>query len=127
MEQEKCAGCGMVLSRPCDLQVRSPCPTCGSMARVIEVSITETLEAHDSVGFKHKREGHPKPIAEGISADDFFRKEEKWVTKERLIDREANRYHEKVTNPDTGEVIHICDEPLDEHIGHGAGKRSGPK
>lgn len=121
-DQEKCAGCGAVLNPLADSQIRVPCPACGSMARVIEVSVSATLELHGSIGFKHRRLSHKKPIAEGVSGDEFFRKKQKWVNKERLIDREANRYRERVTDPATGEVIHECDERLDQHTAHGSAK-----
>lgn len=93
------------------------------MLRSFEVSLTDSLELHGSVRFKHKRPGHKKPLAEGISGDDFSHDRGKWVEKERLIDREANRYHEKVVDPATDEVIHECDEPLDKHTDHGTAKR----
>ncbi len=120
--REKCAGCGTVRSRSPEPQLRVPCPACGSMARVIEVSLGDSLEFHESLGFKQKRIGQSKPIAEGVSGDEFFRKEARWVKKERLIDRQANRYRENVTDPATGAVIHHRDEPLDQHIGHGSAK-----
>ena len=86
------------------------------------MSITDSLESHESLGFKQKRPGYKKPIAEGVSGDEFFREESKWVKKERLIDRQANHYRENVTDPVTGEVIHHCDEQLDQHTGHGSAK-----
>ncbi len=89
---------------------------------MVEVSISSTVEFHDSVAFKHKRPGYRRPIAEGVSGDSFFHRLSKWVRLERLIDRLANHYREKVTDPDTGEVIHECDEPLDQHTGHGSAK-----
>jgi hypothetical protein len=125
VHEEKCAGCGLVLPQTPDPHCRVPCLACGSTVRVIGVSITETLECHDSVAFKQKRPRYKKPIAEGMSGDAVFRKESKWVRKERLIDRQANRYRENVTDPLTGEVIHHCDEPLDQHAGHGSAKPKG--
>lgn len=41
---------------------------------------------------------------------------------ERLVDRETNRYFERVTIFDSGEITHLCDEPLTEHTGHGSAK-----
>lgn len=45
------------------------------------------------------------------------------MEKVRLIDKDANRYFEKVTDPDTGQVLHECNEPLSEHRGHGSDKK----
>ena len=92
------------------------------MVRMIEVSANDTLEFRESIGFKQKGVGHKKRSVEGVGGDAFFRKEQKWVNKVRLINREANRYQEKVTDPTTGKIIHECDEPLDQHIGHGSAK-----
>lgn len=38
----------------------------------------------------------------------------------------GNWYSEKVTDTETGEVIHECNEPLDQHQGHGAAKSKSP-
>ena len=45
------------------------------------------------------------------------------IRHERLIDRQNNRYVEKVIARDSGEIIHHCDEPLSEHNGHGSDKQ----
>ena len=41
---------------------------------------------------------------------------------ERVLDRKADRYFEKVTILETGEIVHLCDEPLSQHRGHGSDK-----
>lgn len=41
---------------------------------------------------------------------------------ERLIDKQNNHYFEQVTIYETGEVTHLCDEPLSVHQGHGSAK-----
>ena len=57
------------------------------------------------------------------AGDDFHRASGKWFKKERIIDRENDRYYEKFTDPDTGVVTRFCDEPLSQHVGHGSAKR----
>ncbi|MGH7115721.1 MAG: hypothetical protein ACREE9_14665 [Stellaceae bacterium] len=42
---------------------------------------------------------------------------------ERFIDRNTDRYFEKVTMCDSGEIVHECDEPLSDHRGHGSAKK----
>ncbi len=42
---------------------------------------------------------------------------------ERVIDRQNDRYFEKVTLYASGEVTHLCEEPLSKHRGHGAAKK----
>jgi hypothetical protein len=39
-----------------------------------------------------------------------------------VIDRDNNRYFEMVTDYESGEIIHHCEEPLSEHQGHGSAK-----
>jgi len=43
-----------------------------------------------------------------------------------VIDRERDCYLERVTDPQTGAVIHACDEPLSAHWGHGSARSSSP-
>jgi len=45
---------------------------------------------------------------------------------ERTIDHHNDRYSEKVTICDTGEVIHLCEEALSAHQGHGSARKSKP-
>jgi len=47
-----------------------------------------------------------------LSGDDLHRKSGKWMKKEQLIDRAKDHYKEVVTDPETGSVVHHCDEPL---------------
>lgn len=56
---------------------------------------------------------------EVLAGDDLHGKSGKWNYKERIIDRDNKRYLEKVTDPDTGELIHCCDESLRDHVNHG--------
>jgi hypothetical protein len=41
---------------------------------------------------------------------------------ERTVDRRSDRYLEKVTICETGEVTHHADEPLSQHRGHGSAR-----
>jgi hypothetical protein len=106
------------------MQDHEKCSPRGANPAGIEESPSDTLEMHDSVCFKLKGTGRKKPIAEGRSGQEFFRNGQRWVNKERLIDRGANPkwYREMITDSVTGEVIHTCDEPLDQHVGHGSAK-----
>ena len=80
---------------------------------------------HDSLRGKVKdprATGKKKVIREMFTGADMHQQSGKWYQKDRVVDRKSNRYSEKVTDPETGEVIHHCDEPLDKHIGHGSAK-----
>ena len=63
-----------------------------------------------------------KVISELRSGDDLWRIKNKWMNKSRVIDWKNNRYRDTITDPQTGEVVHHREEPLDEHQGHGSAK-----
>lgn len=71
---------------------------------------------------KIRNSGGGKPFVEVVSGDDLHRNSGKLMKLERTIDRENDLYHEIVTNPSTGEIVHECKEPLSEHKGHGTAK-----
>jgi len=64
-----------------------------------------------------------KVVSELRSGDDLWRDKKKWMNKRRVVDWKNNRYQETVTDPQTGEVVHHTDHPLDEHLGHGSAKQ----
>ena len=123
MPLAKCGNCRFLFEEISDCQSLSPCPNCGSKTRIFDESITLSAEAHLSQRFKHKRQGHKGPIATGFSGDDFWRDGRTWVQKEMLVDKLGNHYLKKIVDPRSGAVIHYCDEPLDQHIGHGSAKK----
>jgi len=88
------------------------------------VSITETLTLRETLVFKAKRQGQGKPYVEGRSGDDLHRKTGKWMKKEQVIHRENDQYKEVVTDPETGIIVHHCQEPLSKHRGHGSAKKT---
>jgi hypothetical protein len=57
-----------------------------------------------------------------FTGDEIRGADGKWMKEERTIDRDRCRYKETVTDPETGEVVHHCDEPLINHTGHGSAK-----
>lgn len=99
---------------------RPPCPACGSLARQISVAVSDTVEVHSKVNLKGRRPGMKRPFIEQTAGDDLHRKSGRWMALERVIDRVKDWYHERVTDPRSGEVVHECDEPLSEHRGHGS-------
>uniref|UniRef100_A9A8F3 Uncharacterized protein n=1 Tax=Methanococcus maripaludis (strain C6 / ATCC BAA-1332) TaxID=444158 RepID=A9A8F3_METM6 len=54
--------------------------------------------------------------------DDLHIKSGKWNHREMTIDRETNHYKEIITDKDTKEIIHFCEEHLSEHLNHGSAK-----
>lgn len=120
----RCAACGATIDEPPSTSPadRKRCPTCGSQARSFSLQVRETLTFRGKTGLKHKRPGYKKPILESVSGDDFCRATGQWNKLAREIDRKNNRYKEVIINPESGEVLRQCDEPLSEHVGRGSAK-----
>lgn len=106
-----------------EAMVQVPCPSCGGSGRTIEANIVEALTLRDFYGMKLKRQGAKKYAVEDISKPDFNRDRGKNVHLVRLIDRENDLYHERITDFESGEIIHEQRQPLSEHRGHGAAKK----
>ena len=120
----QCGACGALLAETLNLpaEQRKPCPSCGSTARHFSVNVSDTLHFRESLGVKHKNAAG-KTLAESVAGDDLHRKSGKWMKKERVIDHANDHYKEVVTDPETGEVVHQCEEPLSSHVGHGSDKK----
>lgn len=83
------------------------------------------VEAHDSVRGKVKDPSLPSkknPRVDFFSGADLRKSDGKWMSKERVIDRDNDIYREVVVYPETGQTIHCNEEPLSEHFGHGSAK-----
>lgn len=87
----------------------------------------ESVTLRWKYGLKQKRPGNKKPIYESVSGDDLHRATGQWNKLIREIDRENDHYRERIVNPQTGEVILDCDEPLTAHTGHGSAKQAKGK
>lgn len=120
-----CQGCNAVLeeSPQTPPEMRKPCPSCGSTARLYQVLIQETVETRNSLGLKARHGTGGKPFLEQKSGDSFFGKAQKWVYRAMRIDRDNNLYSEVVVDQTTNEIIHKCEEPLSKHQGHGSAKK----
>jgi hypothetical protein len=88
-----------------------------------DIRLEGTLAFCASLGFKARGHGSGKPYIEGKAGDDLHRKTGRWMQLHRIIDRARNWYAEVVTDPETGKIVHRCEEPLTEHRGHGSAKR----
>lgn len=99
------------------------CPSCGSTNIHVHVILVEIVSVHDCVGIKARREGERKPFREVFAGGDLRRRDGKWMEKKRVIDREQDLYEERVVDPETGEVVHECSEPLTKRNGHGSAKK----
>jgi len=72
------------------------------------------------VRFTEKGKG---PIAKGRAGDSFWHDGQKWVQRTLRVDIGGNHYFEMIFDPESGQVIHLCNEPLNQHIGHGGAKK----
>jgi hypothetical protein len=121
----QCGHCGAFLSETGDQTDRLPCPHCGSNMRTMNVSVLDELEFKEQLGMKAidpTQTGKRKVRIEQLVGDDLHRKSGKWHKKVRVIDRGNNRYLETITDPETGDVIRHCEEPLTDHQERGSAK-----
>jgi hypothetical protein len=122
----RCKTCRELLDESPSLlpEQRLPCPNCGSLARHFEGTVSATANVRGSLGLKARHSGVSKPFLESKLGWSFYRKAKQWFSREMLVDRENDKYKELVTNPETGEVIHHCEEPLSQHRGHGSARKT---
>jgi hypothetical protein len=125
VERVICGRCEASIDEPPDVSAgdRKPCPRCGATTRRIDVAISATIEARSDLGLKQRRPGFKRPIHEQKSGSSFSVRLKRWMRRTRVIDRENDCYAEKVVDPQTGETVHHCDEPLSAHQGHGSARR----
>lgn len=123
-----CSACGASLPEPGRIQDQKPCPSCGSTARTFAVTLTDKAEAHDSLATKarHGDVGKVKPYREAFTGFDYHRDSKEWRQVSRVVDREGDRYTERIVDA-AGNVVRDVDEPLSKHRGHGTAKRRGSR
>jgi hypothetical protein len=121
-----CSECGTSVPEPPRIEDEEPCPSCGSLARMFAVAMTDKVEAHDGLAYKarHGDIGKAKPYREAFTGFDYHRDTKQWRQVFRVVDRERDRYTERIVDA-AGNVIRDVDEPLSQHRGHGAAKRRG--
>lgn len=119
MDNDKyiCSDCGRELDKNI-----AYCPNCGSKSKTLIIEFFDSLEINDKFQLDEKKKDVKKPIREYVSGADKCKSKDKFVEKTRVIDRENDCYYEKVVDPDSGEIIRFCKEPLSKHIGHGSAK-----
>ena len=128
-----CSNCGKELDEPRDISTeqRKPCPSCGSIERVIKQLLKGESTSHGMLKGKkldltgEKRKGKKKKaLSEFMVGSELCVDMNKWVRKERYIDRENNWYKEIVVDPATNQLIRDLEEPLSEHWNRGSAKHT---
>lgn len=126
-----CAKCGDSLdSIDLSVEPRIPCPSCGAIARADTASLVDGIRLFDSQRARLKQPSLPsdkKLRWESFEGFEFNRDRQKMVRKTRMFDKDADQYVERVTDIDTGEIIHECVEPLSEHTGHGTARQQAQR
>ena len=122
-ESCSCGECGLAIQET----QRTPCPVCGSMRRIWQVTSRERIKIRESLKLDIRRQGFPsrkQPRISEFSGSEKRRVDGEWVTKTRLIDKEKDLYVEKVTLETTGEILRNVSESLSKHVGHGSAKKA---
>ncbi len=126
-ESVSCDGCRQPLEESPALPTEAgrPCPRCGSTTRLIRVQVSETWSWREGLAVKARygQPGEVRPHYELKDRDEYHQDGQRWVRRRMVIDRENDRYEERVVDPETGDAIHEADEPLTHHRGHGAARR----
>ncbi|MCC6958858.1 MAG: hypothetical protein IT301_03335 [Dehalococcoidia bacterium] len=120
------------MDEPTDLDPtqRQPCPACGSTSRTFGKHLSGSIQMHSSLKAKGKHAGatgRRKWFVETFSGADWSHSLQHFIRKQRTIDRDNDRYAEKVVDPETGEVLRDVDEPLSDHHGRGSAKSKSMK
>ncbi len=124
----ECADCGAKLPDEwISSKSKGACPKCGSNQKTIHLNIVEeaAVDIRESLTGKVKDvnfNSKKNPRYEFFEGDDLRKSDGKWMSKSRVIDKYNDKYLEKVTDPETGDVVHHCEEPLSDHFGHGSDK-----
>jgi hypothetical protein len=122
----RCTACGVTFPPEYNGEPGIACASCGGLAKTIE------LHFHDAIGpirewFEVKSKSDKMPSKRKIRrhlrmGQEMSDKLGRHVDKVWDMDRDADRYFEHVVDPETGETIRHCDEPLSCHTGHGSDK-----
>jgi hypothetical protein len=81
------------------------------------------ITLHDNLQIKVRRGAKGKPVIEQFTGDDLHRKSGRWMHKVQIVDREKDRYFKEVIDPETGEIVRRCEEPLSRHQGYRSAKK----
>ena len=100
-------------------------PTAGPPNALCWCQSAVSFTSYGNLSYKGKRPGWKRKFIEGFTGMDLSRDLGRLMRKESIYDRAGNRRFELVVDPQTGDVIHHCDEPLTEHTGRGSARTSG--
>ena len=90
------------------------------------LTLVEEVQVHECLRGRVKDprySSRKNPRVTFIEGASYWRDEKKWMHRELRVDKVQDRYREVISDPETGEVIHQCEELLSKHRGHGDDKR----
>lgn len=124
MTKVECKNCGASLNdEPTPGSVdRTPCPTCGSKLRLFKNEISASVSFRAGLRGVGYSVSKSKWFSKFQSEPSFHRRLGIWAQKLMSLNKKSDSYSKTITNPETGEVIHNCSEPLSKHTGHGSAR-----
>src|SRR3990172_3460382 len=87
-----------------DAEPRQPCPQCQSTERVYHLSLFDAIHFRSQLKGKARDDSNRRPFMTFTFGDNLWRKMNRWMHLDRIIDRRRNRYYEHIEDPKTGEV-----------------------
>lgn len=120
-----CLDCGSLVKEDNGflMEQRTACKHCGSKERKYP-QLAKSYNSGLSGVLKAKTNDHHngRPSTNETAGASFFKREDRWVWRNVEIDRKRDNYEEIVLDPESGEIIHYCKEPLSEHRSHVSAK-----
>ena len=125
MNHSVCKQCGHIMLTE-ELRSSEPpvCPKCGNKYFTMTAHSTMQFLPHNTVKIKQK-----DPYAKSndkLRREHFVgmqeNKDGKLMIKESLIDKDSNVRYEFVQDPETGEIVRLCNEKLTDHTDRGYAK-----
>jgi hypothetical protein len=120
----RCDDCGYERAGPTLADNLTQCPKCGSASQTIAASRSDQIAWRES--WRAQVRDGSLPSKRRLRRDIFTGADQRkshgdFVHKERVIDKDTDRYRELVRT-ESGEIIHEVDESLTDHFGHGSAK-----
>ena len=121
----KCKDCGAEFPPEVAGAVDRSCTECGSSRLVVFQNIAEEMGVREDL---HSRVKDPRysskrnPRVISKVGASYWHDEKKWMHREMLVDKNQGRYRKVISDPETGEIVRECEEPLPKHRGHGDDK-----
>ena len=103
---------------------RTPCLSCGGKSLTVLKSLDDSVTTQSGIRAIGYAASKTKWFLKLMSEPSFTHFLGKWSHRLKIENKRLDEYVELVNNPETGEVLHECREPLSQHRGHGSTKKS---